>query len=101
MKPWLHDTARKRFHFRVMFAIGYFLRLVAAAFCTEYAMATACLGGLPCLISVLMFWTNAFSDADCFSGIVLFGLFKFSLDSANNFFAGFVFSFLLSSKNAN
>ena len=35
-------------------------------------MAAACLGGLPEAISVLMFWTNAFSVGECFSGMVLF-----------------------------
>ena len=75
MNPWLQLTARKRFHFRVMFAIGY-LRLAAAAFFaasrwTLYAIATACLCGLPAPISRLRFSVNAFSDADFFSGIVL------------------------------
>ena len=34
-------------------------------------MAAACLGGLPEAISALMFWTNAFSVAECFNGMVL------------------------------
>jgi len=88
-----------------MFAIGY-LRLAAAAFFaasrwTLYAIATACLCGLPAPISRLRFSVNAFSDADFFSGIVLFGLLEFSLDSGDNFFVGFISCLLLRSKNAN
>jgi len=46
--------------------------LLAAALLVEYAIATACLGGLPAAISFLTFSVNAFLLVDFFNGIMLF-----------------------------
>ena len=49
--------------------IHFFLPFFAASRLTEYAIATACFGGLPAAISALMFLRMAFLDADLTSGI--------------------------------
>jgi hypothetical protein len=45
---------------------------LAAARFTEYAIATACLTGLPALTSALMFLRMAFLDDDLTNGISVF-----------------------------
>ena len=55
-------------------------------------MAAACLGGLPEAISVLMFWTNAFSVGECLIGMVLFGCFSDFDEFVVGSFLGSVFS---------
>ncbi len=82
-----------------MFAIGY-LRLAAAAFFaasrwTLYAIATACFCGFPAPISRLRFSVNAFSDADFFSGIVLFRSKCFSDCCSFSFYSRSIHAFKL------
>ncbi len=82
-----------------MFAIGY-LRLAAAAFFaasrwTLYAIATACFCGLPAPISRLRFSVKAFSDADFFSGIVLFRSKCFSDCCSFSFYSRSIHAFKL------
>ena len=48
-----------------------FLAGFAAARLVAYAIATACLTGLPLLTSVRMFCLKAFSDFDFISGMLL------------------------------
>ena len=45
------------------------LALALARRCTAYPIATACFGGLPAAISVLIFWFRAVFDGDLMSGI--------------------------------
>jgi hypothetical protein len=54
------------FHFDFPFAF------IAAALFVEYAIATACFGGLPAAISFLTFLVNAGLLVDLINGIVLF-----------------------------
>jgi hypothetical protein len=46
--------------------------LLAAALLVEYAIATACFGGLPLAISFLTFSLNAFLLVDLINGMILF-----------------------------
>lgn len=82
-----------------MFAIGY-LRLAAAAFFaasrwTLYAIARACFCGLPAPISRLRFSVKALSDADFFSGIVLFRSKCFSDCCSFSFYSRSIYAFNL------
>jgi hypothetical protein len=45
------------------------LDIFLASRCTEYAIAAACLGGLPALISVAIFFDKASLDFDLIKGI--------------------------------
>jgi hypothetical protein len=49
--------------------------LLAAALLVEYAIATACFGGLPAAISFLTFLANADFDVDLINGMIIFSQF--------------------------
>jgi hypothetical protein len=55
-----------------MFHFDFPFDFIAAALLVEYAIATACFGGLPAAISFLTFLVNAFLLVDLINGIVLF-----------------------------
>ena len=57
------------FHFDFPFVFGDF---IAAALLVEYAIATACFGGLPAAISFLTFLANAGLLVDLINGMCIF-----------------------------